>query len=400
MKKLLQINVTANQGSTGKIAEQIGNLARDNGWESWMAYARNNLSKNPNLIRIGNSWDVKLHGLETRLFDNHGLASRKATAGFINQIKALNPSLIHLHVIHGYYINYIQLFEFLKDWGGPVVWTMHDCWAFTGHCANYDKIRCQKWKTGCYNCKNRGCYPSSLFLDNSKRNYNLKKRLFTSLNNLTLIPVSDWLAGELKQSFLKKFPILTIHNGIDLSLFKPDPNSIQTREKFGISNGEKLVLGVSNGWKDGSKLRDFIKLRSLLPNNIKIILIGLARNLIKTLPEGIIGIERTDSTETLIKLYSAADVFVYPTHEDNFPTVILESLACGTPVITYNTGGTPEGVTPEIGIVVKKGDVNAIAANINKAMNLSRLSCRQHAELMFNNQDRFNDYIKLYESLT
>lgn len=391
--RLLQINVTANWGSTGKIAEEIGKVAIDNGWESWIAYGRGNPTSKSNLIRIGNDFDMKVHAVQSRLFDNHGLASRKVTKKFIERIKEIKPDIIHLHNIHGYYLNYPLLFDYLKEWGGPVVWTQHDMWAITGHCAFWGIEECPKWKTECEHCPRLNTYPKSIWLDKSKYNFNLKQKTFSSLPNLTLVPVSNWLSDLLGQSFLSNIPRKVIYNGVDVSTFKPS------------GNGDgKYVISVASIWEDRKGLSDFYKLRSLLPNDIGIVLVGLSKDQIKNLPNGIDGIERTSSKEKLASLYSSALALVNPTYDDNFPTVNIEALASGTPVITYNTGGSPEAINSETGYVVKRGDVAGLAESIidicNSDYRIKKTLCRERALELFASDKNYMEYLKLYKMLT
>lgn len=392
-KVLLQINVTANWGSTGKIAEDIGKLAIENGWESWIAYGRGNPLSASNLIRIGSDWDMKVHALKSRIQDNHGLSSKITTKRFIKQIEEIKPDIIHLHNIHGYYLNYPILFEYLKKWGGPVIWTLHDIWPITGHCAYFGIEECTKWKTGCNNCPRLDTYPKSIFFDNSENNYNLKKEIFTSLSNITLIPVSNWLSDLLAQSFLRNIPKQTIHNGVDVSVFKP----------YEEGNGN-YIIGVASIWEDRKGLTDFHKLRKILPADIGILLVGLSEDQIQNLPSGIKGIERTTSKEKLASLYSSAIALVNPTYEDNFPTVNIEALASGTPVITYNTGGSSEAIDSNTGFVVKKGDIAGLANSIVNLYNLDLISrkkmCRERAIELFASDKKYTEYIELYKLLT
>lgn len=354
---LLQINVTANWGSTGKIAEDIGKLAIKNGWESWIAYGRGNPNSESNLIRIGNDFDMRLHGIGTRLFDNHGLMSKSVTKDFIKKIKGLKPDIIHLHNIHGYFINYKILFDYLKEWGGPVVWTLHDCWPFTGHCAYYDYVGCSKWQNECMNCPQLRSFPSSLWKDRSYNNFQDKKRAFCGHPNITFVPVSEWLRNELSKSFLKDYPAVTIHNGIDIDIFHPIEDMSQNSDK-------KLILGVASVWDKRKGLEEFVKLRDKLPEDYEILLIGLSKDQISALPKGITGIRRTENIEELVRYYNKADVFVNPTLEDNFPTTNLEALACGTPVITYNTGGSPEAVDKNTGFIIPYQNADMLAEGI------------------------------------
>lgn len=394
MKTILQINIFANSGSHGKISESIGRLAIGKGWRSVIAFGRSATPSQNELIRIGSDCTIREHVLESRLFDNHGLASRKATKQFIGQVKALNPDIIHLHIIHGYYLNYKILFEYLNSTHIPIVWTFHDPWAFTGHCGHYGSINCEKWKTQCDECPLMWKdYPKSI-IDRSKKNFLLKKQLFAANSNLHIVAVSEWLKSDVEQSFFKGKDIRVIHNGVDLEVFHP----IEHPE-----TGKQRVLGVASQWGPLKGLVDFYKLRELLPDDYEIILVGLNHNQVAQLPQGIKGIERTESVEKLVELYSSASVFVNPTYADTFPTTNIEALACGTPVITYNTGGSPEAVDAETGIVIEKGNIQGLVEAIkelsNKDTTQLRNACRSRAVRLYNKNERFQDYIKLYEEL-
>lgn len=393
MPKLLQINVSANDGSTGRIAEDIGKQAIHAGWESYIAYARGMNHSKSNLIKIGNPFDYFCHGIETRLFDRHGLASKRATKKFIQHVKQINPDIIHLHNIHGYYLNYVILFDFLKEWGGPVVWTLHDIWPFTGHCAYFGIDECPKWRTGCGNCPNLKSFPKSIYIDGSYKNWILKKKTFTSLPNLTLVPVSNWLSYLLEESFLKGIPKVTIHNGVDTTVFSPC-----------INKKQHYVLGVAYLWDSRKGLQEFYELRKLLPDSIGIKLVGLTEDQIIMLPKGIEGIKRTSSIDELAKLYANAIAFINPTFEDNFPTVNIEALSSGTPVITYKTGGSPEAIDDRTGFVVNQGDVHGLASAIEKILAYDiekyKVSCRERALNLFKKDAQYAKYIEEYQNLT
>lgn len=401
MPKLLQINITANWGSHGRIAEEIGLLAIQNGWESYIAYGRWANPSKSHLIKIGNMWDERWHGVQSRLLDNHGLASKSATKQLINTIKEIKPNIIHLHNIHGYYLNYPLLFEFLSNVKIPVVWTLHDCWPMTGHCAYFTYAKCEKWKTECSNCENLDSYPISYIIDNSRSNYAKKKKYFNNIRNLTLVPVSDWLSGIVTQSLLKKNTVKVIHNGVDVEIFKPLGRGTLPK---GLLNGKKIVLGVSSKWEKRKGLEDFIKLRNILSPDYLIVIIGVSEAQNRQMPDGIIGICRTDNIEELVCYYSSVDVFINPTYEDNFPTTNIEALACGTPVVTYRTGGSPEAIDEQTGIVVEVGDINGLVDGIKKACQSNhkeetRRLCRERAVKYFNKNDRYKEYLDLYQSL-
>lgn len=399
--QLLQINTVVNTGSTGRIAEEIGEVFLKHGHKSFIAYGRGNRPSKSKLIKIGSTIDVLFHVLKTRISDRHGFGSKNSTKELINKIKVINSDAIGLHNLHGYYINIEILFNFLKKFNKPVVWTLHDCWAFTGHCAHFERADCYKWQTQCYDCPLTKYYPKS-FIDNSRRNFIDKKRLFTGLKKLHIVAPSEWLSKHIENSFLSNYPLTVINNGIDLNLFKP---VLPSREKFkelNISN-KKTILGVSNVWTDRKGFYDFIKLSEILGKEYKIILVGLKKNQFKLLPSNITGLTRTENVSDLAELYSLASVFVNPTYSDNFPTTNLEALACGTPVITYNTGGSPETIDNETGMVVEKGNVRELAEAIkqitsNDKSNYS-FKCRARAEKLYDKNDRYMDYLRLYEKL-
>lgn len=386
MPKLLQINATANWGSTGKIAEQIGQRAMEHGWESYIAYGRKYNPSKSKLIKVGGKLNPYIHFVKQFIFDTEGLNSIHATKKLINRIKSINPDIIHLHNIHDHWLSYKILFEYLNTINTPVVWTFHDCWAFTGHCMHFIHSNCNKWKTMCSMCPQKG-----IFLDHSFRNYNLKSYLFTN-NNLTIVPVSQWMAEFVKESFLRDKKIKVIQNGVDVKIFTPTDK--KNNDKF-------TILAVSNVWNKSKGLYDIFKLRELLPTEYEIVVVGLSLKQIKDLPLGIKGIQRTQNIQELVNLYSMSNVFVNPTYADTFPTVNIEALACGIPVITYKTGGSPEAVDEKTGVVVEQGNVNALAEAIKQIKNtpFSSQDCRQRAEQFFNKNKCFDKYIELYNEL-
>lgn len=399
--KLLQINTVINSGSTGRIAEEIGLLAMQNGWESYIAFGRNDRPSRSHKIKIGNRCDMVWHGLQTRLFDKHGFASQKATEKLITQIEEINPDIIHLHNIHGYYLNIEVLFDYLAKANVPVVWTLHDCWAMTGHCSHFSFVGCEKWKTHCNKCPQKNEYPASAWKDNSYQNFARKREAFTKVKNMIIVPVSHWLEQLVSQSYLQKHPVKTIHNGVNLEVFKPILSE-QTREKYNIKK-KHILLGVTGLWSDRKGLSDFIQLSNRLENDEVILLVGLSKKQLQNLPENIIGIERTENTEELAALYASAEVFLNLTWEDNFPTTNIEALACGTPVITYNTGGSPEAVSPDTGFVVPQGDLDALRNKINEikanGKSFYTKKCRERAEKYFNKDDKFQEYVTLYNEI-
>ncbi len=395
MPKVLQINSCANWGSTGKIAAQINDAARSHGWDTYLSYGRYHIPNGTSMIRVGNRISQGLALTEARLFDNDGLSSVVPTRHFVKNIKDIAPDIIHLHNLHGYYINYRILIEYLIESSIPVVWTMHDCWSFTGHCSHFVSANCDRWKTGCFDCPLKKEYPSSLFLDRAASNYNIKKELFTRIENLHIVTVSHWLEELVKQSFFQGKDIRVINNGIDISVFKPH---IVEKEK------KNILLGVSSVWDNSKGLCDFYLLNELIDSNLyEIVLVGLTESQVSSLPGGIIGITRTDSVEKLAELYSKADVFVNLSYEDTFPTTNLEALACGTPVVTYKTGGSPEAVSTDTGMVVEQGDVQGIykcVQNIcNKGKGVFQSNCRERAVSLYDKVAKYKEYVELYEEI-
>lgn len=400
MLTLLQINVTANSGSTGRISDYIGSFAMLDGWQSVIAYGRRASPSNNKLYRIGSDCCIWEHALESRIFDNHGLASRYSTSTFVKQIKEIKPDIIHLHNLHGYYLNYRILFYYLSSLKIPIIWTMHDCWPITGHCSHFDFIGCDRWKTGCGHCPGLSVYPRSLFVDRSARNWRLKKECFTSvLDRLTIVPVSNWLESFVRQSFLKDATVQTIHNGVDIETFSPKEVTSQ-KDKYSLGD-KKVVLGVALPWTARKGFEDMIRLADILPSDeYQVMMVGLSDKQLKHLSSNIIGVKRTNSAAELAELYSLATVFVNPTYEDNFPTVNIEALACGTPVITYRTGGSPEAIDNETGIVVEKGDVVGMARAITSIDKYAYSDpCRSRALCLFDKDKCFAEYLRLYERL-
>lgn len=398
--RILQINTNINTGSTGRIAEDIGKELLKKHHESFIVYGHGKGESSSILLRSGNNYDRMMHGLKSRLFDRHGFGSVKATKCLIKRLTEVNPDLIHLHNIHGYYINIKILFDFLRSAGIPIVWTLHDCWPFTGHCSYFDRYGCIKWQKGCYQCPNLKGYPKSWWLDHSKLNYQDKKRIFTSLKKMTIVTPSAWLAKHVQNSFFNHFPVQVIPNGVNLDIFKPVDAEM---EKSDHLNHKKRVLGVANLWDPRKGLNDFYKLRNYLDESIEIFLVGLTQKQISQLPNGIIGITRTENINSLASLYSSADVFVNPTYIDNFPTTNIEALACGTPVITYNTGGSPEAIDNSTGFVVEKGNISELAKSVQLILENNkdhfRRQCRNRAERLFDKESRIQDYINLHSAM-
>jgi glycosyltransferase involved in cell wall biosynthesis len=396
--KVLQINTVCGTGSTGRIATDLYEILLSHGHDCFIGYGRGSAPENIKSYRISSDIDLHYHALMTRITDKTGFYSKNATRIFIDKIHQYNPDIIHLHNLHGYYINLEMLFKYLSVTDKPVVWTLHDCWAFTGHCIYFDYIGCEKWKTECDKCPQKKEYPKSCMLDNSKWNYQQKKRLFTSVKNMTIITPSIWLADMVKQSFLKKYPVNVINNGIDLNTFKPFESDFKVR--YNLSD-KYMILGVANVWDKRKGLNDFIELSKMLDDSYKIVLIGLSEKQIKNLPVNILGLTRTYDTQELVEIYSIADVFVNPSVEETMGLTTVEALACGTPVVVYDATAIPECVDSNVGMVVKKNNIqnlNDSIIKIKKGDYFNKTNCVKKVN-MYCKKEKYSEYIELYKQL-
>ena len=394
--KIVQINSVCGVGSTGRIAIDVRNVLNKHNIENYIfyGYGKSGLEK---CERYSNILEVKFHIAVTRFFGYHGFASIIATKRLISRLEEIKPDIIHLHNIHGFHINIRMLFNYIKGKNLKVIWTLHDCWSFTGHCAYFDYSGCEYWKTGCRNCRNLGDYPISYFFDRSRQQFNKKKEIFTGVSDLTVVTPSEWLSNLVKQSFLKNYPVKVINNGTDLETFKPTKSDLKDKLKI---NGKFIVLGICFVLEDRKGGRYLIELANKLDDRFHMVILGLKTDY--QLPDNITLIGKTTSTNELSEIYSMADIFINPTLEDNFPTVNLESLACGTPVITFNTGGSIEAVDEKTGIIVEKGDIDGIYNAVIKLYenNLDSDDCVNRAREKYNKFDRYNDYFELYNSET
>lgn len=408
MKTLLQINpVLRVNTSTGRIMQEIGELAMQHGWRSCIAYSKGRdgiKSCQSEVIPVGNKWSTIWHGLETRLLDRHGLASNEATRLFVKQIQELKPDVIHIHNIHGYFLNYQILFDFLAKSNIPVIWTVHDCWLYTGHCYYYSYAGCNKWQTGCGHCPQKREFPASWLIDRSHQNYEDKKQAFTSLpqDQLTIVPVSEWIREEMQHSFFRNNRFHVIHNGINTNIFNIY-NPEQVKQKYGL-NGKHILLGVASIWSREKGFDDCIQMADFLHPDEMLVLVGVRPEQQKKLKKNMLGIPRTENIHQLAELYAAADAFINPTWQDNYPTVNLEAIACGTPVVTYRTGGSIEAITDQTGFIVPQGNVKEMleAARLisQRGKAYYQQPCRTYALENFRKEDRYQDYLDLYDKLT
>lgn len=395
--KILEIN-SLTVGSTGKIMIMTAEAARKRGHKVITAAARSRTNsgyKSPNHIAIGDILTRNISLLFAYYTGFSGCFNFIATKLFLKKVRKFNPDLIHLHNLHSDYINLPLLFNYIKEHQIPVVWTLHDCWAFTGSCAHFTFVKCDQWKTSCKKCKEYRLYPGSHW-DNSKKMHKLKKKWFLGIEDMTIVAPSQWLASCLKDSFLGQYNIKVIYNGINTEIFRPVESNIM--RKYGCQ-GKKIILGVAFGWGVRKGLDYFLALARELSSDFQVVLVGTDDTIDKILPPNIISIHRTNDQKELCEIYSSASVFVNPTLEDTYPTTNLEALSCGTPVVTFKTGGSPEAVTPETGSVLECGDFNGLVMAIKKISQLDySKQCRQRAVDLMDSSMVYSNYVDLFES--
>lgn len=397
--RVFQLNTFCGVKSTGRIAAEIARLVQQDGGECRIGYGVPGISADsePFAIRVGNPLERKLHGAMRKLLDAEGYGSTQGTRQLIREMRAFSPDLIHLHNLHGCYLNLEILFHELVRLNKPVVWTLHDCWPFTGHCAYFDYVGCGRWQTQCHDCPQKAGYPVCVGLSRAKQNFERKKRLFTQIQNLTFVAPCQWMTKPLGESFLKDAPVRVIPNGVNLDVFKPVASDL--RQRYGLEE-KKLVLAVASEWDERKGLRYLLEARQKLGKEYHFAVIGLSEQQVADLPEGMIGLTHTANAAELAAWYTAADCLANPTMEDNMPMVNLEALACGTPVAAFDTGGCAEAVG-ECGCIIPQGNTDALCEAIHQL-------CLQKPSLMprclgraqiFDSRKTFQSYLELYKEL-
>lgn len=389
--KVVQINSVCGQGSTGKIAVDISRSLTEKGIENYILYGIGK-SEYPKGISISDMYYVKMNILMTRIFGKHGFYSHGATHKLIKSLKRIKPDVIHLHNLHGHYLNIRMLFRYIKKYNVKTIWTLHDCWSFTGHCSHFNFVGCEKWKTGCYNCEQLREYPVSLIFDRSRGGYKAKKKVFSGVNDMTIVTPSEWLGELVSQSYLKDYKTLTVNNGIDLSVFKPCESDI--KDRLGIGD-KKMLIAVSGHFGERKGYKYYIYLAKRLPEDYVLVMVGVSEGQKNELPENVIGITRTENQRELAELYTAADAMVNLTLEDTFPTVNIEAIACGTPVITWEIGGSPEIAGNECGKVEKALDLDGIYEAIMSVAK-DEDNCVKRAKEKFDKSKMIETYMELY----
>lgn len=402
MPRLLQINSCYAYGSTGRIVASLDRLAAGRGWETAVAHGRFGTPAPAHVRRIGGPASLRLHALATRAADRHGLHSRLATRRFLRGLQAAPPDLVHLHNLHGYYLNYPLLARWLRRANIPVVWTLHDCWPLTGHCAYFAYARCDRWQTACGRCPERRSYPASLLADRSARNHAAKKKAFRSIPDLTLAPVSEWMAGIARRSFLGAADIVTIQNGIDTETFRPLGDSAALRAKYNLA-GQRVLVAAATSWTRRKGLPDYIDLAATLPPGYTIALVGLDPGQRRGLPPNIAAVPRTSDAAELAGLYSLAEATLNLSYEESFGLTTVEGMSCGTPGIVYNLTASPELVTPDTGFAAEARDFGAINRALGEIGRRGKeayaQACRERATRHFDQRAQLGKYLDLYQTL-
>ena len=394
--KIVSINAL-HYGSTGKIMLGISEVAKEYGYESYT------FSKNYNKTKeieghcfIGTPKGLYIESKLSVYSGFEGIYSRRNTRNILKELEHIQPDVIHLHNLHGWYLNFKMLFDYIRKNNIKTIWTLHDCWSFTGHCPYFDLVQCERWKDGCGACTQRNVYPQICF-DFTRQMYKLKKKWFSGVQNLTIVTPSEWLKGLVKESFLKEYEVRVIRNGIDLGVFKP--TSSDFRNKYNIADDDIMLLGVAFDWGKRKGLDVVIDLAKKLDSSYKIVLVGTDAEIDAMLPKNVISINRTQNQTELAEIYSAADIFINPTREENYPTVNMESIACGTPVITFRTGGSPEILGEVGGLITEENTADAMIKLIEKLGKCSEKCSRELCEYAkaFDYRHKYEQYIELYQ---
>lgn len=396
--RVVEIN-TYDSGSTGNIMINIAKVSEKFGIDVYtFSSSRNSVGTDYNKHRYTDSViEYRIHMVMGMFFGYELEYSYRATKRLIDQLKKISPDIIHLHNTHGWFLNHKMFFDYVNKNNIQLLWTLHDCWSFTGRCPHFQITGCDKWKKGCGRCMyDRKLYPADYWIDRTRKNFKKKKKLFASVKKLTFVTPSQWLADLVKKSFLKDYDVKVINNGINLSVFKPTESNF--RKEYRLED-KYVVLGVAATWGKRKGFDVFLELAKRLDDKFRIVLVGVTSEQKESLPKNIIGLERTANQTELAEIYTAANVFANPTREDTFPTVNIEALACGTPVITFNTGGSPEIIDETCGDSTDCNDIDSFERKIrytceNKPYSID--DCLNRAR-KFDMNDKFEEYVRLYE---
>ncbi|MBN1777107.1 MAG: glycosyltransferase [Clostridiales bacterium] len=401
--RVAHINVVSGL-STGRIAAGICESLQDAGHAALLCYARGEIPEAIPSYRIGSRLDTLAHAALSRAFDCAGFLSNRATKTLVHQLSLYKPDVVHLHNLHGYYLNLPVLMEYLGEADIPVVWTLHDCWLFTGHCAHYAMARCERFRAGCHHCPNKREYPASWGLDRSKQNWLKKREILTALDNLTLVAPSEWLAGEAQKSFLNKFPVRVLPSGIDLNAFRPvgegDVQAVIDRYGLRRHGGKPIILSAASAWRAAKGINDLMKLQDILGGEAVVVAVGLTPRQMEYLPPEMIGVPMIYGQDTLRALYTAADICISLSYEESQGLTLIEALACGTQVVCYDQTALPEIVTEDTGLAVPAGSVQAAADACRELLENPKdpAACLARARA-YDCDAQFAQYLQLYDEL-
>jgi len=393
--KVVQINCSAS-GSTGDIAKGIHRKLRALGHESYFFYEGGSATEE-NMFRIGNYISLHAHAVLSRNLGRQGYFSVFPTLRLLGKLNKIAPNVIHLHNLHGSYLNLPLLFRYLKKTKAKIVVTLHDCWLFTGKCPHFTVAGCEEWKRTCGNCPQLSIYPGSKVDTTAKCLRDKKKWLSGFGDRLRVFAVSDWLRDTARESFLAQYSVETIYNGIDCNVFRPLDGS-SAREKYRL--GDKfIILGVASVWDKRKGLATFLEMAEQLSGEEVIILVGLTQEQIAQMPPNIVGITRTENQQELAQLYSGADVFVNPSKEETFGLVTAEAMACGTPVVVYDSTACAE-IACGRGAILQPtagaGELLAAAREVGRNKDVQ--VCRQVVEDRFDQKIMIQGYVSAYEN--
>lgn len=400
--RIVEIN-TVNRGSTGSIMLGLADYLIEHGHVTLVCYpmSRDNIkNRRKGDYLVGNRFVRNIGRFISQHFMAEYCIHIFSTLCLILRLQIFKPDIVHLHNIHDSFLNFPLFFRYMKKKGIPIVWTMHDCWLYTGHCTHYITNGCVKWRFICKECEHYRDYPYSSY-DDSTYKYLLKKKLLSFYPKLTLVPVSSWLSDEVSKSFLREVDRIVIPNGVDINVFAPlfDKN---VKDKYGIPSGH-IIMAVATDWDKNKGFDDYCRLSQKLENDEYIVLVGVHRERIVNLPPKIIGIERTDSKTDLAKLYTISDVVLSLSYAETFGLTIVEANACGVPVVVYDNTSQPELVTAENGFVVKTGDIDEVYDAVKKIFKVGReqwqVACRRFASEKYSDVESYNHYVNVFEKV-
>lgn len=393
--KILQINAVYGFRSTGIIIKDIAIALKKEGHEAYFAYQTAN-ERPENGYLIGNKFVWKWHALYSRVFGRQAYASKSSTKKLLKWIDTVQPDVVHLHNLHSNYINLNLLCDYLVEKNIATVITLHDCWYFTGKCSHYVAVGCDKWQKSCGNCPRLKQEQASLFFDNTSKVLKDKIKHLNSIPNLTIVGCSHWITEELKKSHLKPNKIEVIYNGVDTKIFTPHKSDF--RDKNSIGN-QFLIMGMADKWCT-DKNKEIVQ--QIIQNNLdsKIVIVGCKESQKEEFKNvrNVIALGYITDRKELSDIYAASDVFVNLTHADTLPTVNMESICCGTPVITFDCCGSPELVDGDSGYIIKENDSRALLERLdmlrNKALQFNVLEKQKK----FDKDTCYQRYLDIYKN--